>query len=362
MSLNDRHGDLIDAWLDATLDDAGLAELEGLLLESAEARQDFWQRAAIHGLLREAAKMAYAARVPDDAGGHAAGSHGPGRGAGHANPALARGAPPPAGNSRFRFQRGLLLGAVAVLVGGCGLGSGATSIVLAYSGLLSRVIKPLMVHEEGFEHPPAPAHDYLPTELNVWGGDETKVVGAESQIVPRSGRSMLRFVSSHPQGMHYEGKASEVWRVLDLDQLRQLGAANDLQVEITAFFNGVVPPGVPRAGCLVGAIATDVQPAELGERWRTLFDAAEVATTRIAIGQRSSVIDGDPATWQRLSASVTVPAEARYLVLYCLASTRPADQAHADAAEYIDDITVTVSPIEPRVIAAAAAARQGGIR
>lgn len=358
MSLNDRHGDLIEAWLNETLDDAGLAELEGLLLESAEARQDFWQRAAIHGLLREAAKMAYAARVPDDAGGHPAGSHGSGRGAGHANPASMRGAPP-AGKSRFRLGRGLLLGAVAVLVGGCGLGSVATSIALAYSGLLARVITPLLVHEEGFEYPPAPAHDYLPTELNVWGGDETKVVGAEGQIVPRSGHSMLRFVSSHPQGMHYEGKASEVWRVLDLDQLRQLGAANDLQVEITAFFNGVVPPGVPRAGCLVGAIATDVQPAELGERWRTLFDAAEVTATRIAIGQRSSVIDGDPATWQRLSASVTVPAEARYLVLYCLASTRPAEQAHADAAEYIDDITVTVSPVEPRVIAAA---RQGGNR
>jgi hypothetical protein len=349
---NDRQAALIEAWLDATLDDAGLAELETLLLESAEARQDFWERAAIHGLVREAAKMAFAPPVPEDPAATPAGNSPPSRA-----PAVAtvRTSPP-------WLRRGLWLGAAAVLVGGCGIGSAATSMAIAYSGLLTRTVAPQIVHDEGFEHPPAPAPHYLPTEFDVWGGDETEVVSADRGVVPRSGRKMLRFVSSHPSGMAYEGNASEIWRVLDLDELRRLEGAHELRVEIAAFFNGVVPPGVARAGCLVGAIATDVQPAVLGERWRTLFDAAAVASTRIAIGQRSSVIDDDPATWQRLSASVTVPAEARYLVLYCLASTRPADQAHAGAAEYIDDITVTVSPVEPQAVAAAAAPRTGGSR
>lgn len=342
---NDRCGNLIEAWLNATLDDAEFAELEGLLLESTEARRDFWQRAAIHGWLSEAAKILHARPVADDT------APAPPTPA----PALAPGrAPQPL------LQRGILLGAAVALIGGCGIGSVATSMALAYSGLLSRAIAPVMLHEEGFEHPPAPEQNYLPTEFNVWGGDETAVVSAERGVKPRTGRKMLRFVTSHPRGVTYEGNASEIWRVLDLDELRRLGGAHELHVEIAGFFNGAVPAGVQRTSCLIGAIATDMQPASLGERWRTLFDAAEAASTRTAIGQRSSVIDDDPATWQRLSASVTVPAEARYLVLYCLASMRPTARAHVGAAEFIDDITVVVTPVGPR--ADTEATRRGGIR
>lgn len=50
---------LIEAWLDGTLDDAGFAELEAELLESAAARDDFWERAAFHGLMAEAARLAW---------------------------------------------------------------------------------------------------------------------------------------------------------------------------------------------------------------------------------------------------------------------------------------------------------------
>lgn len=335
---DDRRSGLIEAWLDATIDDAGLVELEAVLLESAEARQDFWRRAAIHGLLREAAKMAYAPPVS----------------AGRSVLALSRGR-----HSWLRLSR--MLGAAAILIGGCGLGSAVTSFALAYSGLLVGPVAPVVVHEESFEFPPAPESNYLPTEFNVWGGDETEVVEAERGIVPCSGSKMLRFVSSHPRGKAYEGNASEIWRVLDLDELRIEGT-RELRVDVAASFNSAVPPGVPRVGCLVGAIATDVHPAVLGARWRTLFDTAEIASTRIAVGQRCTGIDDDPATWQRLSATVTVPSEARYLVIYCLASTRPPAQADSRAAEYIDDITVTVSPLEPQVVAAAPPAGAGGIR
>ena len=50
---------LIEAWLDGTLDDARFAELEAELLESAAARDDFWERAAFHGLMAEAARLAW---------------------------------------------------------------------------------------------------------------------------------------------------------------------------------------------------------------------------------------------------------------------------------------------------------------
>lgn len=251
---------------------------------------------------------------------------------------------------RWRYSS-LLLGAATMLVSGCGIGSAATSLVFAFSGLIgspaAAVVMPaapVIVHAESFESPPAPLQDHLPTKLDEWGGDETVVVMAERGVVPQSGRHMLRFLSGHPHGMRYVGKASEIWRVIDAETLRRTAGTREVRVTIAASFNGVLPPGVSPVDCLVGAIATDVHPVDLGERWRTLFDIAEGASDRIAIGQQSTTIDENPFTWQRLTATVMVPTEARYLVLYCLACTRPADGITPSAAEYIDDIRVSVSP------------------
>ena len=57
----DYRDSLIEAWLNGTLDDAQLAELEAELLESAAARDAFWDRAAFHGVLSEAARLAWGA-------------------------------------------------------------------------------------------------------------------------------------------------------------------------------------------------------------------------------------------------------------------------------------------------------------
>ena len=55
----DYRDSLIEAWLNGTLDDAQFAELEAELLESAAARDAFWDRAAFHGVLSEAARLAW---------------------------------------------------------------------------------------------------------------------------------------------------------------------------------------------------------------------------------------------------------------------------------------------------------------
>ena len=57
----DYRDSLIEAWLNGTLDDNQFAELEAELLESAAARDAFWDRAAFHGVLSEAARLAWGA-------------------------------------------------------------------------------------------------------------------------------------------------------------------------------------------------------------------------------------------------------------------------------------------------------------
>ena len=61
----DYRDSLIEAWLNGTLDDAQFAELEAELLESAAARDAFWDRAAFHGVLSEAARLAWGAETEE---------------------------------------------------------------------------------------------------------------------------------------------------------------------------------------------------------------------------------------------------------------------------------------------------------
>ena len=58
---HDYRDSLIDAWLNGTLDDSQFEELEAELLESGGARDAFWERAALHGLVSEAARLAWSA-------------------------------------------------------------------------------------------------------------------------------------------------------------------------------------------------------------------------------------------------------------------------------------------------------------
>jgi ferric-dicitrate binding protein FerR (iron transport regulator) len=52
-----RLGTLIDAYLDGALSPEQHAELEGALLTSPAAREQFWAHASLHGLMREAAEL-----------------------------------------------------------------------------------------------------------------------------------------------------------------------------------------------------------------------------------------------------------------------------------------------------------------
>ena len=62
----DYRDSLIEAWLNGTLDDNQFAELEAELLESAAARDAFWDRAAFHGVLSEAARLAWGAETEEE--------------------------------------------------------------------------------------------------------------------------------------------------------------------------------------------------------------------------------------------------------------------------------------------------------
>lgn len=337
--MDDRTNHLIEAWLDGTIDDVELAELEVTLLESLDVRREFWRRAAVHGMLREAAKIEFAAGDPP------AGLPGP----------TQRMSPPLRPGLGSWLRSSIAVGTALLVVGGCGIGSVVTSLAFAYSGMLGRGQQAVVVHEEGFEHPPGPEPRFIPDRPDVWSGDETVVVAAEYGIVPRSGSKMLKFLSSGPQGATWRGAASEIWRFLDLESLRTAAGTHDVRIDFSASFNGCAGRGEPRM-CWISAIATDANPRDLGDDWAEQFAAAQENPIAVATAQVRERIDTDPATWQRFTVTVTAPPNARYLLLHCLTEYRPDEDQDVAirCGQYVDDIDVAVSAARPAMVTAAA--------
>lgn len=354
---------LMEAWLDGGIEDAEFVELEAALLESAEMRREFWRRASLHGLIREAVKIT--GGLPSAAAlSVAAGSY--------ETSARAEERRPPVGVSREadRYASGpsmiagrhglrtlwqawlrgsLVAGAAMVLLGGLGLGSVVTSMAFAYAGLRVWDARAVVIHEEGFEKPPAPRQDFIPRRPDVWGGDETEVVGVERNVFPHSGAHMLRFVSGHPRGADYEGRGAEMWRIIDIEAARSAAKSRDVRLDFSGYFNGV-DPGSDPLQFWVTAVATDAPPADLAGLWNDRFLYDDISPASLSAAQSREAIDDDPVTWERIGTSLAVPSRARFVVLHCAAALPSA--ADAAAAErrpryYVDDLSVVVTPVAP---------------
>jgi hypothetical protein len=343
-----------------------LAEMEQQLLESSVARRDFWRRAALHGLLHEAARVAFAEAPPLP--GHAATvsvsaekalplvteSVGLGRRASawQVTDQLAA-----FGRGRW-FWPGAVAAACLLLVGGVGIGSLLTTLAVAHAGRTTPDgVEPFPVLVEGFELPPAPLADYLPNTTDCWSGDETRVVGRDawddSRMLPHTGEHMLQFVSGHPRGESYPGVASEIWRFIDLEQMRALAGSREIRVELSAWFNGTPSPESPRRLCGLKVIATQHAPGQVDQStWLKQVeganpDAAVAGSRPVAAAETNEELDEDPASWQRVAVVVAVPAHARYLLLHCYARGRTESaftSGECGPGQYIDDIALTVEP------------------
>lgn len=342
--LEDRTIRLIHGWLDASLDDGEFVELEATLSESPEARRRFWHEADFHSDLHEAFKSQLrtmpATALPD-----------------HAEQALSAGRRPSA-ITRFgdilRRHGAVVAGVAALVAGGCGLGSMATSLSLAYAGMLSPGNVPVTILREGFEAPPHPRHDFVPHSPGHWSGDITSVVGPEQGVTPRLGQEMLRFVGTAPSGESAElGSASEIWRLVDLvDVRRQLGIADgrgDVTLEFTAAFNGVVASPGRTPKCLIRAIATDKASPAAGSSWSSVLTRAREEDPEgvHVLAEQIESFDQAPDSWQRLTVTLRAPSSARWLILYC-AAIDGSDTARRSnvrlEGQYVDEIRLKASP------------------
>jgi len=329
-----RLGSLIEAWLDGVASTDDVSEMESLLLESAKARREFWRRAAFHGHLHDASRMKFAALPSEPQRDRQLGVR----------------------QQRRRLAGVLgpwLVGSLLLAAVAAGLGAGMASLAMAYPDKTATVMVPArLVHFESFESSPDPEADYIPARTDIWGGDETMVIqGVDGKgISPKSGASMLRFMSSHPDGEVYRANASEIWRFIDVAALRDEAGSESLDVEFSAWFNSVTPTAEQRPHGGLSIVATNVTPSEWNNTlWEETspFDHRQRLAWRqpLATAAAKKRLDDDPTSWQPVTTILAVPQEAKYLLLHCYVGDYGQSSAESDRfpGQFVDDIEVRVS-------------------
>lgn len=319
--MNEAHWDhLIHGYLDDILTDIERAEFSELVRESEAMRTRFWELAEVHGLARDAARLAWA---DTDA----------------TTPAITTSVQRQDSRSlRFATWRPVGLLAAGVLLG------------VLMSGLAWAIVRPAPEPEvellaEGFESvATAPLPAGVPQQTGVWSGDFTEIAPAQADVQP-AGQRMLRFLRADYEGKpNPGGYIGEIYRLIDVRKQRGALSDGDAIAQVSAHFNAGATPEDEAYQTSLSLYALDAATVEDG----TLAGGTTLLDRALAITQRSrQELDRDPATWQRLSTELRLPANTDFLLLRIAVahsgSTRRAGGHEKFAAHYADDIRLLLA-------------------
>lgn len=319
--MNDTHWEhLIHGYLDDVLTDAERAEFSALVRESEAMRTRFWELAEVHGLARDAARLAW----PDAESATATVTTNVHR---QISPSLPVMKWRPVGS----LSAGVLLGVLM-------------------SGLAWAIVRPtaepeIVLFTEGFElADTATLPAGVPKQTGQWSGDYTEISSAQADVQP-SGKRMLRFLSADYEGKpNPGGYIGETYRLIDVRHLRSTLSDGSAIVQVSAHFNAGATPENEAYQTSLALYALDAAAVNDG----TLTVGTTLLDRALAVTQRSRQdLDRDAATWQRLSAELRLPPNTDYLLLRIAVAhsgaTRKSRGHENFAAHYADDIRVLLA-------------------
>ncbi len=317
--MNTEHSEWILAYLDGTISDEGMARLNAVLLESAEARAQLRSWAAADVRLRELAVDAAGAAVVR-----------PGTRESQAG----------AGKSASWLDRVWLRGWRAPIAAGLAIGAAFTSVVWAY---VAPPAAEAMQHvatlvADSFETGLAPGNGGVPQEFGTWGGDQAELATAGAGVVPRTGARMLRLRRSDYVGENSVlSHVGDQLQIIDLAAYRAAIGTGRVVAHAEAWFNQVAPGAGEEfaGGVTLFAFARDPRDYR-SETWNAWYEGHLGLS-----GQQQERTDRDPATWERVSTRLPLPAGTRFLVVHIwINRTRPESTATpiTFAGFYVDDV------------------------
>lgn len=282
---DERLDDLIDRHLNGMMTEEERSELDERLLHSAADRGRFWALADVHVLLHEGVQQRLAGSAV--------------KGVNTKRPVMSLGPP----RARW-FHWGPLTAAAAGVVMGMFCTSMVWAYVVPYAGRAVTLLR------EGFESGPASTLPGLPLKAGAWSGDEARVVGAaETDLKPKQGGKMLRFVSATYPGENARRSAwGDAFRLVDLQG--QVGHAESA-VRLAASFNAAKFPAGEEYLCSVELCALEMDLTDAPQPLTLAWVRENSASTAL----RKFPMKGD-GLWQDAAVEVQVSPQTRYVLLH----------------------------------------------
>ncbi|MBL6706804.1 MAG: FecR domain-containing protein [Planctomycetaceae bacterium] len=176
----------------------------------------------------------------------------------------------------------------------------------------SRQIRNLLLHG-GFE-PATELHVADVVEVGSWWGDVCRIVRTDQSVRPFAGEGMLLFQST---GKNPEKAAptaaSQLSQWIDLTPYEAAIADGRGRAVVSCRFNRVVGNELTDSQFSIHLESFDATPQEAKQRMKSQPDAPR---SRVSYQLLS---DSNPQSWERAEAVLTLPTDARYLLVTILA-------------------------------------------
>ena len=223
-----------------------------------------------------------------------------------------------------------------------------TSVVFAYVGpSLGKVITLL---DESFESGPASLLG-VPVEDGRWSGDDSEIVGEQQGVKPAHGNKMLRLLRPDFPGKDNE-KASyngDIYRLIDMRPYRSELADSSAVAQFSAAFNAIEFPAGEIYEAAMTLYAFDSEAAR-NDFFRGVGHMSHNAEGCLAVARAGKLkLDRNPATWQRLTSDLRLPANAEFLMIQITIPSKRGEQVQKGfAGHYVDDARLSLrhSPVK----------------
>ncbi len=195
---------------------------------------------------------------------------------------------------------------------GVAFGLFTATIVWAY--VAPEIVRSRTLWEDDFENATAPLATRVPLETGIWRGDTAAIVGAVHGVNPAHGLQMMRLLRPDAEvtPKPAKGHIAAVYRLIDLRPLRGEFADGAGVVEASVSFNAREFPADERYGCAITLYALDAETMpDRAERVGTALTTDALAMARSG----RTMLDRDPASWQRVTTEIRLPTNAEFLVV-----------------------------------------------
>ncbi|HVR34917.1 MAG TPA: FecR family protein [Methylomirabilota bacterium] len=205
--------------------------------------------------------------------------------------------------------------------------AGMMSPIVLFAGAFPQVGRAIQIDPGncGFDEFDRMRGGGMPAAFGFWSGPACTVSGPMQGIIPFKGAGMLRFLaspSSAPVWSAAPAKA-EVWQLVDLRAYKEMLVEGG-NGKLSAMFNRIGGAQVADTFGLTLA-AFQGRPEDAAALW------PRRSVMSLALMVEEITTDDDPATWEKLEISASLPAETDFLIIE-LRATGPTAGAGTRAA------------------------------